>query len=26
VQRIWANLRDEVQRARELEDKIGVKK
>ena len=26
VQRIWANLRDEVQRAREIEDKIGVKK
>jgi NitT/TauT family transport system ATP-binding protein len=26
VQRIWSNLRDEVQRAREIEDKIGVKK
>jgi NitT/TauT family transport system ATP-binding protein len=25
VQRIWSNLRDEVQRAREIEDKIGVK-
>jgi NitT/TauT family transport system ATP-binding protein len=25
VHRIWSNLRDEVQRARELEDKIGVK-
>src|SRR3954451_7957472 len=26
VQRIWANLRDEVQRAREIEDKLGGKK
>jgi NitT/TauT family transport system ATP-binding protein len=26
VQRIWSNLRDEVQRAREIEDKMGVKK
>jgi NitT/TauT family transport system ATP-binding protein len=26
VHRIWSSLRDEVQRARELEDKIGVKK
>ena len=26
VHRIWASLRDEVQRARELENKIGVKK
>jgi len=26
VQRIWSNLRDEVQRAREIEDKLGVKK
>ena len=26
VHRIWSNLRDEVQRAREIEDKIGVKK
>ncbi len=25
VQRIWANLRDEVQRARELENNIGIK-
>jgi NitT/TauT family transport system ATP-binding protein len=25
VHRIWAALRDEVQRARELEDKIGAK-
>ena len=26
VHRIWSSLRDEVQRAREIEDKIGVKK
>ncbi len=26
VQRIWSNLRDEVQRAREIENTIGVKK
>ena len=26
VHRIWSSLRDEVQRAREIEDKIGIKK
>jgi NitT/TauT family transport system ATP-binding protein len=26
VHRIWSDLRDEVHRARELEDKMGVKK